>query len=203
MDDFDWNSFLHQWSVTVLQSASLAANVPPQVVASRWLGYPGATEAEIMQAEARLEVTLPLSYRAFLGVSNGWHSTGSFLHMLWPLEKVERFSKRHQPWIDVYVEGRKGLPPVTDEEYLVYGEDQAEGLFRPEYLQTALEISARESDGVFLLNPQIVTAKGEWEAWFFANWLSGAERYRSFLEMMQAEYEDILANLSEGGGGSE
>ena len=29
--------------------------------------------------------------------------------------------------------------------------------------------------------------EGEWEAWFFANWLPGATRYHSFAELMQQE----------------
>lgn len=194
MANLDWHSFLPHWSATVLRSAELAVSLPQEVVTSKWLGYSGATEDEILQAEARLGVSLPPSYRTFLTVSNGWRSVGGFLHNLWPCEKVEWFSKQHQPWIDVYVKGSADLPPVTDEEYFVYGEDQIEGLFRPEYLQTALEISNRENDGIFLLNPHIVTPEGEWEAWFFANWLRGAERYRPFQQMMQVEYEGVIAN---------
>ncbi len=47
---------------------------------------------------------------------------------------------------------------------------------------TALEISDHEVSGsaVYLLTPQIITPEGEWEAWFFAHWIPGAERYRSF-----------------------
>jgi hypothetical protein len=35
----------------------------------------------------------------------------------------------------------------------------------------------------------VVTPDGEWEAWFFANWLPGANRYRSFWEMLQTEQD--------------
>jgi hypothetical protein len=38
----------------------------------------------------------------------------------------------------------------------------------------------------------VVTPEKEWEAWFFANWLPGAARYRSFREMMKAERESFL-----------
>jgi hypothetical protein len=38
----------------------------------------------------------------------------------------------------------------------------------------------------------VVFADGEWEAWFFANWLPGASRYRSFAEMMEAERQNFL-----------
>ena len=50
--------------------------------------------------------------------------------------------------------------------------------------------SASDS-AIYLLNPKVVTPDGEWEAWFFANWLPGAARYRSFVELMQAEYRSF------------
>jgi HEAT repeats len=33
---------------------------------------------------------------------------------------------------------------------------------------------------------------GEWEAWFFANWLPGAMRYRSFADWMRQEFDQLL-----------
>jgi hypothetical protein len=60
------------------------------------------------------------------------------------------------------------------------------------YLQQALEISDRGDSSIYLLNPNIVTADGEWEAWFFGDWLPGADRYHSFIDLMQAEYETFL-----------
>ena len=34
----------------------------------------------------------------------------------------------------------------------------------------------------------MIDSEGEWEAWFFANWVPGEEKYGSFSEMMQANY---------------
>jgi hypothetical protein len=79
---------------------------------------------------------------------------------------------------------------VPDEEYFVYGDRQAAQ--RDEYLQTALEISEDTGDGVCLLNSKVVFPDGEWEAWFFAHWIPGAHRYRSFWDLMQAERESFL-----------
>ena len=61
---------------------------------------------------------------------------------------------------------------------------------RNEYLRHTLEVSG-EGDGIYLLNPKVITADGEWEAWFFATWLPGARRYRSFWELMQDEYRQF------------
>jgi hypothetical protein len=79
---------------------------------------------------------------------------------------------------------------VPDAEYFDYDETQA--ALRDEYLQTALEISEDTGDGVCLLNPQVVFPDGEWEAWFFAHWIPGAHRYRSFWDLMQAERQGFL-----------
>lgn len=77
---------------------------------------------------------------------------------------------------------------MTDDEYLVYGDEQVSAAFRRAYLQTALEISLEQDGAILLLNPRVVTDDGEWEAWFFADWNPGARRYRSFQELMQAHY---------------
>ncbi len=204
MSTFNWESFLRQWSRDFLESAGQAQEaLPPDVVASGWLGYPGATEEQIARAEARLGITLPTSYREFLKVSNGWRQTTPFIYRLWSTEEIEWFSVRHQAWIDDFVERfmdihlassdyRSGIEPISDEEYLVYGEQQDCGKLRPEYLQTALEISDAGDAAIYLLNPQVVAEDGEWEAWFFGTWLPGADRYRSFHEMMQVEYANFL-----------
>lgn len=55
-----------------------------------------------------------------------------------------------------------------------------------------LKIShAPDASDVYLLNPRVVTPDGEWEAWYFAHWLPGAVRYRSFWDLMNDEYHNF------------
>ena len=75
---------------------------------------------------------------------------------------------------------------------MTYGEAQDCSKLRIEYLQTTLEISQKGDSAIYLLNPEVITTEGEWEAWFFADWLPGADRYSSFCDMMQAEYTNFL-----------
>jgi hypothetical protein len=176
--------------------------LPPEVIESGWFGYPGATEEQIAQAEARLGTALPPSYRAFLTITNGWRQTTPFINRLWSTEEIDWFNVRHQKWLDALLEKsgylstpsdtNSSAPSIPDEEYFVYGDEQDCSKIRVEYLQTALEISQRGEAAIYLLNPQIVTETGEWEAWFLGDWLPGADRYRSFQDMMQAEYESFL-----------
>ena len=185
----DWRPFLEKWSRELIEAGAYP-QLAREVVESGWLGFPGATAEQLDVAEARLGVTLPPSYREFLTVTNGWRQTGTSIWRMWSTEEIDWFRARNADWIDAYVNpfgGLEGLS-LTDEEYLVYGKSQDSVRFRVEYLESALEISDEGDSAIYLLNPEVVTADGEWEAWFFANWLPGASRYRSFAELMEAEY---------------
>ncbi|MGC9505182.1 SMI1/KNR4 family protein [Baaleninema sp.] len=206
MSTFDWERFLRQWSQELLESIEDRGEpLSLEAIESGWLGFPGATEAEILQAETRLGTRLPTSYREFLKVSNGWRRTTPFIDRLWSMENIEWFRVRHRAWIEAFVARDRRrqnnrttgnnsfpIPSVPDETYLVYGDEQDCSQLRVEYLHTALEISRKGESAIYLLNPEIVTADGEWEAWFFSDLLPGADRYLSFRDMMQAEYRNFL-----------
>jgi hypothetical protein len=186
---FPWRPLLERWSRQWLGLDEYAAELPDDVAESGWIGYPPASERQIAAAERRLGATLPPSYRAFLRISNGWRRTSPFISRLWGVEEVEWLPARNQELIDVWNEQPYAVP---DEEYIVYDESQDSVSLRPEYLRTALEISDWGDSAIYLLNPQVVTPEGEWEAWFFASWYPGAGRYRSFWELMQAEHASFL-----------
>jgi len=181
VSEFDWRDFLEQWSKEALAASDAHTAFPQDVVQSGWLGNSGASEEQIKHAEARLGTTLPPSYRTFLATSNGWR-IGDTGDQLWSIEEVAWFADKHQDWVDIWVQNTY---PVADDQYFVYDGNQDTAYLRPEYLQTALEISPLRDEAVYLLNPRVVTAEGEWEVLFFANWLPGAARYRSFKDMMQ------------------
>jgi hypothetical protein len=104
------------------------------------------------------------------------------------------FKERRRDWVDGWRKGEfmlGGRRSVPDSDYFVYGPQQAEYNLRMEYLEAALEISDEGDSAIYILNPKVVTPAGEWEAWFLASWLPGARRYRSFQDMMLAEYESF------------
>ena len=195
MTVIDWRPFLETWSQELIE-AGAHPDLPAEAVESGWLGFPGATEEQLARAETRLRITLPRSYRDFLKVSNGWQQTGTSIWRVWSTEEIDWFRVRNREWIDAYVSPFTFAElneefVLTDEEYLVYGEAQDPVRYRANYLESALEISEAGDSAIYLLNPETVTADGEWEAWLFANWLPGAQRHRSFAELMQAEYESF------------
>ena len=192
--EFNWRDFLERFSRRLLEDDTIRAEQSQETLNSKWLGFPGASMQEISNVEDRLGVSLPPSYREFLQVSNGWRNSGACIYRVWSTPEIAWFKKRHQAWVDAYT-GQAPMiqPTVSDQDYFVYGEEQDPITFRVEYLQTALEISAVGDASIYLLNPKVVTAEGEWEAWFFANWLPGATRYPSFRELMEAEYRNFSA----------
>ena len=62
---------------------------------SRWLGMPPATDHQIQEAEQRLGIELPSSYKAFLGVANGFFMPGAIVNTLLPVELITHFGEDH------------------------------------------------------------------------------------------------------------
>lgn len=187
MTDAEWQQFLRRWNHDLFGSP-IAAELPDDVKASRWIGRPPPSDSQISKTEERLGIALPPSYRAFLRVSNGWGRPTESILQLNAVDEVDWFRKANRDWIRAYTTPvsyhmNDALP---DEDYFAYGENSVS--FRITHLKETLQISEVGDSAVYLLNPQVITKEGEWEAWFFANWLPGARRYRSFEELMLAEY---------------
>lgn len=201
MNSFNWSAFLTQWSQDILNRKQAINDIQAirECRQQNWFGYPGATEDQIKAAEARLGKKLPPSYRAFLKVSNGWRETTPFIQNLGSTEDIRWFATKYPDWLNQWIRRYRVAPaasvngaatalPVSDQHYFVYGEAQDCRKLRVNYLKNALAISAASEASIYLLNPEVITEEGEWEAWFLADWLPGADRYPSFQALMEAEY---------------
>jgi hypothetical protein len=187
MTESEWKTFLVEYNRELLSYEQVVEALPRELIKAGWLGYAGAPEDEVAATEKRLATRLPPSYRAFLKASNGWRFPSISIFDLLPAAKVIWFRDQNQDWIDAYAGPSAELQPISDKEYFVYGAKQDCVKFRTEYLKTALQVSDLGDGAVVLLNPTVVTDEGEWETWFFANWLPGAFRYRAFAEWLAAE----------------
>ena len=185
----DWEPWLREWNRALLASydpGKYSAFVDPAVVtperlASGWLGSPGATEEQLATLETRVGTRLPPSYRSFLQVSNGFIQPGVIVPRLLGTEEVEWYRVRHQDMIDVWTEALAepgGMAPSDTFE---------------RHLPSCLQVSQVERIGsaVYLLNPEVVDADGEWEALYFAHWVPGANRYPSFRALMDQELQTL------------
>ncbi|MGW7264901.1 SMI1/KNR4 family protein [Streptomyces sp. NPDC054842] len=194
---FTWRELLQRWSEEwldpVLYEQERAEPFPDAVREARWLGGAGATREEVDALEGRLGVALPRSYRQFLLVSNGWRNTTADIERILPAQEVGWTRDLDADLVTLWADadGQADVR-VEDDEYFVYGEEQDTLSFRPEYLAHTLKIShTPNATDVYLLNPCVVTEDGEWEAWYLAQWMPGAVRYRSFWDLMNDEYRNF------------
>jgi hypothetical protein len=173
--DLEWTAFLQQYNAELLASAELAELLSlgsddglETAMQAGWLGFAGITEEKLAQAEERLGVPLPPSYRAFLRVSDGWRCPSAVIPRLWQAEELEWFRVTDPETIEAWSNGDPELA---------------------ERLRQALRISDQEIAGtaVYLLIPDVMTAEREWEAWLFAHWVPGAVPYPSFRSLMEHE----------------
>ena len=201
MSSFNWESFLKKWTETVLKSLERITweyrELEIEAIKTGWLGYNPAAKEEIEALEEKLKKSLPPSYKEFLKVTNGWKQIGFDADntRIYPVSEVDWLKVKYPNVINEWFAGVGEGREVPDDVYMVYGEEQDPVNMRDKYLKTALAVSELVDAGMYLLNPEVVTPDGEWEAWFFGYSLPGANRYRSFQEMMEAEYIRIRNNL--------
>lgn len=198
MPDLNWEKRIREWSNKRIEALEdyEKEELPQEVIESGWFGYPGATEEDIQEAETRLNVNFPLSYREFLKVSNGLRSVveddGLYGISFYCAKEVTWLATYEQDVIDMYTQGDEH--PVPHEEYFVYGELHNPFTYRSEYFQTLLDVGSSifVHNHYFSLNPQIITDEGEWEAWWFDRLFPpySVQRYPSFSEMMDDYFSD-------------
>jgi cell wall assembly regulator SMI1 len=164
--DSQWKPLLKELSEFRLNDSRVASTLPEQKVKAGWLGEPAATEAQIQVLERRIGRRLPPSYRAFLAESNGFQQQSSFIGKLYGTDEVDWFHVRNADWAKAY-----------QDTYPKLG--------------SCLQISAVGDAAVVLLNPAVTAADGEWETYFFANWIPGARPYRSFREFIEDEFNRL------------
>ncbi|MGZ3406790.1 MAG: SMI1/KNR4 family protein [Polyangia bacterium] len=191
MIGIDWNEFLRDYNVALIEDEALGEQVAEEALGADWLGAPGLDAKALAALEKRLGTTLPKSYRDFLAASDGWRITGALGLRLWPAAKIGWLRDTGAAWVKSWGSASGDARPVPDAEYFVYGDEQDAGSMRHEYVDSALQIGDSEDNGIYLLNPKIVTPDGEWEAWHLAPFYPGAARFRSFEEMIVQERSEL------------
>ena len=190
----DWENLLEKWNEAILNKldAEHLENYKSQyadVLARKRCLQASATEEEVFELEKRLGEKLPLGYRNFLLASNGFVILNEYCE-LHGTGQIKWFIEENQDWADCW----NDVDDVADEKYFQYGAHQDCCSMRGSYMKTALQISSTDDGDVYLLNPQIIDSRNEWEAWDFGNKNPGAYRYRSFWDMIQALYKKSIAS---------
>lgn len=150
---------------------------------NKWLGNDPCTIEQIEILENKLGAKLPISYKDFLLISNGFKNIAPMMGNINPIEKVNWLKETDQEWLEIINQFNYD---VSDDKYFDYTENQQSPNFRNEYLKDCLKISDWEDGVIILLNP-IIKYESEWEVIEYGTWFPGAKRYRSFLEYMIAK----------------
>ncbi|MEV4397392.1 SMI1/KNR4 family protein [Nonomuraea sp. NPDC049607] len=183
---YPWAARLHTMSGTDDDPGEDSSSYPPE-----WLGTAPASEAEILLHEERLGLSLPPSYREFLLVTNGWDvESFTSLHILpiaeagWLRDVDPHLAHTWGPPSD------SPVPELPDDYSFDYDAPQDPQYFEVgDFLPHTLRVSEDIEGLVYLLNPYVVTAGGEWEAWELdTSGLLGATRFRSFWHLMETSF---------------
>lgn len=143
--------------------------------------FPPASESAIADAERGLGSRLPASYRDFLLISNGCGKLHQAHGGLLRVEQIGWFRDLEPDWVRTWTQDTG--PDISEEEHLQKADNPP--YLRRAYLPELLQIGESYDGAVYLLNPCVRAADGEWEAWNFANWFPGAMRYPSFRELLE------------------
>lgn len=149
--------------------------------------FDGASDQDIGEAESRLGLILPPSYKNFLKASNGLILPGGkFL----PANEIDWFKDKVTDYYRIICDARFGLE-VSDEEHRTYGDKQNPLLYCSNYLEDCVSISLIGDANMFsVLNSKIRFEEGEWEAWYCCS-EEGCARYQAFNEFMGAFFDRL------------
>ncbi|WP_132325069.1 MULTISPECIES: SMI1/KNR4 family protein [Methylomonas] len=203
----DWRSFLTCWRTAVQarlargESYTSLKSLPPSL--NQVSATTSTSELAVADAERRLNVKLPASYRHFVLASGNaeWFiesfgtldGDGKLSNVsaidVYPLADPKNFGYWSSTGPDTLIlEARKYLRYGYHTEPLLR---QDSAYFRIDQLDSLIKVGDLDQGGAILLNPKVISADGEMEAWLLS-FKSGASRYRSFAELMQnLAYLDI------------
>jgi hypothetical protein len=191
MSPDEWKVFLDRLSRDVLADDDTAADLPPDVVASGWLGFAPATEHDIAEAESRLGGRFPPSLRSFYAVTNGWRVVGCFI---WNILSVQELGwlQECEPHLYELAEMAESTPgPFKDDP----GEARL-NQYRHEQgtrVKRSLVVNSEGDDSTWLLDPETRTADGEWAGGRWSGWNPAMSWYAaSFSELMKEEHSTFL-----------
>lgn len=158
--------------------------------------YPPASEADIRQAEQRLDWPFPRSYRALLKIHNGWKN----YHFTWCLFGVSgpgatEPAKRRKSDLKVFEKASRAVGP-SDAELKAEEQDNAEVIYLPHHPPLATNF-----DGAYLVFDR--NRPGENGECGIAEVYRGCEvgrRYRDVCEVIEEAVRAVRQEITSYGG---
>jgi hypothetical protein len=178
-----WREAIDCWQRSIRQSVSSPREAGPWSMSEA----PDEQEQEALVSalERRLNLKLPPSYRDFLAVSDGRVRRRTVLpkppFLFLSAAKVDWFRSAMTQAAEIWRKG--GDADLSDENYLLYDLRQYGFSYKPEFIDKLLLVGNRGESAQLLLNPEVRTRDGEWEAWILSSSIPGAVRFPSFAHM--------------------
>jgi len=160
LEHLGWTELLRRWSGEAIAHAdAVGLEVTPQMRASGWIGAPPASVADIATVQARLERSLPPSYRAFLAITDGWPVLSFDFGRVRPVVELD--------WV---ANASPGLYEVVCADHgYEWPPDSDDG---PPLMNRALLLGTGTDD--FLYDTGRIDADGEWATTCWTSWYPGA-----------------------------
>jgi hypothetical protein len=178
----DWNLLLSSAGKLVLEAPAfeyLREDLPAAARTPEGLARPGAGPEQIATLEARLGVALPPSYREFLASSNGFTVFPGFDELL-ASDQVDWFRVLNEDWCEILEETCGDWTKDRSNIYPNYD-------WPSPYARHLLQVNRTLDGNTVLLNPQVVSQDGEWEA--YSLFSHGSVCHRSFADLVAAQLQ--------------
>jgi hypothetical protein len=167
--NLSWKELLKEMSVLAVEQNTYEFTEEQRE--KKWLGYKGANEEQIKDAEKRLGVLLPNDYKEFLKVSNGFDCLSNINLTIMPVEKIDYLRTLDAQLVNIWTS------------------DPDRNEFNHQFSSSIL-IGGYQEEQQLLLVP---VSNDEWECWFFAVWSPGETKYPNFRFYM----EEVMTRLKE------
>jgi hypothetical protein len=180
LEHLGWTELLRRWSGEAIAHAdAVGLEVTPQMRASGWIGAPPASAADIATVQARLERSLPPSYRAFLAITDGWPVLSFDFGRVRPVAELD--------WV---ANTSPGLYEVVCADHgYEWPPDSDDG---PPLMNRALLLGTGPDD--FLYDTGRIDADGEWATTCWTSWYPGAGNQRpTFRAGLVAHYASFVS----------
>jgi hypothetical protein len=186
----DWQQFLNCWAARQADFAKEQGRSYIPELSGLDVDDPiriKLIQSEIAHIEKRIGLKLPKSYRDFLEAGGGnfrfdADESGEYTDYFLPLGKIGWF---HEVFPDIHktITSHDHFGFYSpDDKYYRYEDGSDHALTgRDRYLHRILAVGSIQGEGVLLLNPNEITADGEWEAWI--HYWDGTERHLSFAKL--------------------
>ena len=178
LEHLGWRELLWRWGGEAIAHAdSVGLEVTPEMRASGWIGAPPAPAADIAAAQARLERSLPQSYRAFLEITDGWPVLSFDFGRVRPVAELN--------WVAAADPGLYEV--VCADQGYEWPPDSDDG---PPLMNRSLLLSSGTDS--FLYDTGRFGADGEWATTCWTGWNPGAgdqqPSFRAGLELHYASF---------------